>query len=83
MWRVGDSVAVQDIEANQRGTQDTCNWTGSGVIDMIQHGGDYIRVVGDPYYAWIERQQFNRVTKAGETSAAPSSPLTNKERSRG
>lgn len=62
-WKIGDSVQVTDVTANEYGKQEPCTWSGTGTIDMIQHGGDYIRVVSGPYIAWVNSDNFDRVTK--------------------
>jgi hypothetical protein len=65
LWRIGQPVAVENVRAFVNGEGRFDDWSGTGTIDMIQYGGQYIRVVEEPYYAWVNWNSFDRMTGLG------------------
>lgn len=65
-WRIGQRVSVENVRAFVNGEKRFDDWSGTGTIDMIQYGGQYVRVVEEPYYAWVGWKNFDRMKLASK-----------------
>lgn len=66
-WRIGQRVIVDYARAWSCEARSFVEWSGEGVIDMIEHDGKYIRVAAedpDKLAIWISGAHFKDVRSA-------------------